>query len=108
MAKPLAELIRPQTLKEFIGQEHLIGRNKPIALAIKEKQIHSMILWGPPGCGKTTIARVVANEIGGQFFGLSAVSAGKEDVRKIVKIAQTLPVGKTVLFLDEVRETGDS
>jgi len=102
MAKPLAELIRPQTLKEFIGQEHLIGRNKPIALAIKEKQIHSMILWGPPGCGKTTIARVVANEIGGQFFGLSAVSAGKEDVRKIVKIAQTLPVGKTVLFLDEI------
>ena len=102
MAKPLAELVRPQTLKEFIGQEHLVGRNKPIALAIKEGRIHSMILWGPPGCGKTTIARVIANEIGGQFFGLSAVSAGKEDVRKIVKIAQTLPAGKTVLFLDEI------
>jgi putative ATPase len=102
MAQPLAEQIRPQTLKEFIGQEHLVGKNKPIALAIKEKQIHSMILWGPPGCGKTTLARVIANEIGGQFFGLSAVSAGKEDVRKIVKIAQTLPVGKTILFLDEI------
>ena len=102
MAKPLAEVIRPQTLKEFIGQEHLVGQNKPIALAIKEGRINSMILWGPPGCGKTTIARVIANEIGGQFFGLSAVSAGKEDVRKIVKIAQTLPAGKTVLFLDEI------
>src|SRR3990170_254045 len=102
MAKPLAELIRPQTLKEFIGQEHLVGKNRPVALAIKDKKIHSMILWGPPGCGKTTIARVIANEIGGQFFGLSAVSAGKEDVKKIVKIAQTLPTGKTVLFLDEI------
>jgi putative ATPase len=102
MAKPLAELIRPQTLKEFIGQEHLVGKDKPIALAIKEKRIHSMILWGPPGCGKTTIARVIANEIGGQFFGLSAVSAGKEDVKKIVKIAQTLPAGRTIFFLDEI------
>ena len=100
--KPLAERIRPKTLKEFIGQEHLVGKNKPIALAIKGGKIHSMILWGPPGCGKTTIARVIANEIGGQFFGLSAVSAGKDDVRKIVKIAQTLPAGKTVLFLDEI------
>ena len=100
--KPLAERIRPKTLKEFIGQEHLVGKNKPIALAIKGGKIHSMILWGPPGCGKTTIARVIANEIGGPFFGLSAVSAGKDDVRKIVKIAQTLPAGKTVLFLDEI------
>ena len=102
MAKPLAERIRPQTLKEFIGQEHLTDENNPIALAIQEGRIHSMILWGPPGCGKTTLARVIANEIGGQFFGLSAVSAGKEDVRKIVKIAQTLPTGKTILFLDEI------
>ena len=102
MAKPLAELIRPQTLKEFIGQTPLTGKDKPIALAIKEGRIHSMILWGPPGCGKTTIARVIAHEIGGQFFGLSAVSAGKDDVRKIVETARKLPPGKTVLFLDEI------
>src|SRR3972149_5494838 len=101
MAKPLAELIRPQTLKEFIGQEHLVGKKKPIALAIKEKQIHSMILWGPPGCGKTTLARVIANEIGGQFFGLSAVSAGKEDVKKVIQTAQRLRE-QTILFLDEI------
>ncbi|MEX0587337.1 MAG: replication-associated recombination protein A [Patescibacteria group bacterium] len=101
MDKPLAERVRPQTLKEFIGQEHLVGREKPIALSIKGGKIHSMILWGPPGCGKTTLARVIANEIGGQFFGLSAVSAGKEDVKKIVKLAQGSSQ-KIVLFLDEL------
>ncbi|MEX1068723.1 MAG: replication-associated recombination protein A [Patescibacteria group bacterium] len=101
MDKPLAERVRPQTLKEFIGQEHLVGWDKPIALSIKGGKIHSMILWGPPGCGKTTLARVIANEIGGQFFGLSAVSAGKEDVKKIVKLAQGSSQ-KIVLFLDEL------
>lgn len=99
--KPLAELVRPKTLKEFIGQEHLVGKDKPITLAAASGKIHSMILWGPPGCGKTTLARVIANEIGGQFFGLSAVSAGKDDVRKIVNLAQGSHQ-KAVLFLDEI------
>jgi len=99
--QPLAERIRPQTLKEFIGQEHLVGKDKPVALAVKGGNIHSMVFWGPPGCGKTTLARVIAHETGGQFFGLSAVSAGKDDVRKVVKLAQGSPQ-KVILFLDEI------
>lgn len=103
MTKPLADLIRPQTLKEFIGQEHLVGKDKPITLAVKKGQIHSMIFWGPPGCGKTTLARVIANEIEAQFFPLSAVSAGKEDVRKIVKMAKSPSLkGEVILLLDEI------
>lgn len=101
MDKPLADRLRPQRLKEFIGQEHLVGKDKPIYLAIKNQQIHSMVFWGPPGCGKTTLARVIANEIGGQFFALSAVSAGKEDVKKVIQTAQRLKE-KTILFLDEI------
>ena len=100
---PLADRIRPQKLSEIIGLSHLVGKGKPVRLAVRKKTIHSMIFWGPPGSGKTTLARVIANEIGGKFHQLSAVSAGKDDVRKVVAQAKSpLLAGRTVLFLDEI------
>jgi len=100
---PLADQVRPQDLKDFIGQTHLVGPRKPIRLAIKQDQIHSMIFWGPPGCGKTTLARLIAQETQARFVALSAVSAGKADVKKVVTQAQNpLIKQKTTLFLDEI------
>lgn len=83
--RPLADRIRPETLEEFIGQEHLVGVGKPIYQAIHKDRIHSMLFWGPPGVGKTTLARIIAHSTGRDFYELSAVSAGKEDIRKIVE-----------------------
>ena len=82
---PLANKIRPTSLKEFIGQEHLVGPDKPLRKAIEEGHIFSFILWGPPGVGKTTIARIYANALDAEFHELSAVSAGKDDIKAIVE-----------------------
>lgn len=99
--EPLASRIRPKTLEGFVGQTHLVGPGRPLRIAIEKSQIFSFLLWGPPGVGKTTLARIYANALGAEFHELSAVSAGKEDIRKIVSgHQQTLrPV---VLFLDEI------
>ena len=84
---PLADRLRPRSLAEFVGQAHLVGANKPIRLMVKSRQIHSMIFWGPPGCGKTTLARLIAQTVKARFFNLSAVSAGKADIKKIVAVS---------------------
>jgi putative ATPase len=100
----LAARMRPQTLDEYVGQEELIGKGKLIRRMIEADTLSSMIFWGPPGSGKTTLASIIAHETDSDFFTLSAVSTGKEDLQKIVKQAkeQTLFKKKTILFLDEI------
>jgi putative ATPase len=101
--EPLASKIRPKSLDEFVGQEHLVGKGKPLRVAIEKKELCSFILWGPPGCGKTTLARIYANQVGADFFELSAVDSGKEDIRKVVGGKQmTLSAKPKVLFIDEI------
>jgi len=100
---PLAERIRPQTLAEFIGQTHLVGKGKPIRLMIEKKQTFSTIFWGPPGCGKTTLAMIIAHEVSLNFFRLSAVSAKKEDLKKIINLIEKGIYKKgSIVLLDEI------
>lgn len=99
-ALPLAAKLRPQTLDEFVGQEHLVGEGKPIRTAIEGKHLFSFVLWGPPGSGKTTLARLYARALGAHMHELSAVSAGKDDIRKF--LTQDSGGKPRVLFLDEI------
>jgi putative ATPase len=98
--EPLANRLRPTNLKDFIGQAHLVGEGKPIRLAIEQKKRFSFLLWGPPGVGKTTLARIYAQALGARFYELSAVAAGKGDITKIVD--DDTGGEPKVLFLDEI------
>jgi putative ATPase len=104
MSEPLANKIRPTTLDQFVGQEHLAGPGKPLRVAIEEGHLLSFILWGPPGSGKTTLARIYAQALDAEFYELSAVDSGKEDIKKVVgdKNALQFSLKPKVLFIDEI------
>src|SRR5574344_1047815 len=101
---PLAELMRPKTLEDFLGQSNVIAPNSPLLNLIKSQRLFSLILWGTPGCGKTTLARLIANQVNANFVELSAVSSGIKDIKETIEKAnEALRAGqKTILFIDEI------
>jgi len=104
--EPLASKIRPKTLKDFEGQEHLVGEGKPLNIAIKQKHLFSFVFWGPPGSGKTTLAKIYANSLDAKLYELSAVSSGKADIKKIIE--EDTGQRSKVLFLDEIHRFNKS
>ena len=97
---PLAERLRPQTLDELVGQEHLTGKGSILRTAIEHKKIPSIILWGPPGVGKTTIAGIIANTLEKPFYSISAIAAGVKEIREVIEDAKSK--NGAVLFIDEI------
>lgn len=102
---PLAERVRPKTLNEFVGQSHLLGNGKPLQILIERDEVPSIIFWGPPGCGKTTLARIIAHQTKAEFFQLNAVSSGVQEVRKVIdraEVNRNRLNKRTILFIDEI------
>jgi putative ATPase len=102
---PLADRMRPTSLSEFVGQEHLLGKGKPLRNAIQGDQVPSMILWGPPGSGKTTLARIIASTTNSHFIAFSAVLSGIKEIKEVIKEAgdhRRFRQGRTILFVDEI------
>jgi putative ATPase len=107
MPSPLAEQLRPQSLTEYIGQEHLIGKGAILRKSIESGNIPSMILWGPPGVGKTTLAHIISQTLKREFYTLSAVSSGVKDVRQVINTAKMFG-GSAILFIDEIHRFSKS
>ena len=105
--KPLAELLRPRTLSQYIGQQHLVGEGAILRNAIENDAVHSMIMWGPPGVGKTTLALLIAQITNAQFHMLSAINSGVKDIRDIIDKAK-ISGEKTILFIDEIHRFSKS
>ncbi len=105
MSLPLAERLRPKNLDEYIGQKHLVGKNSVLRRMIEANNISSFILWGPPGVGKTTLARIISNQLDVPFYTLSAINAGVKDVREVIEQAKSkrfFNVRSPILFIDEI------
>ena len=103
--KPLAYRMMPKTLEEYVGQEQILGKDKILYRTIKADRLSSIILWGPPGCGKTSLAKVISNTTKNKFYKINAVTSGVGDIKKVVEEAQNLllnPSGKCILFIDEI------